>query len=89
MGLGVRSAQRGRYLCGLKSGSRAALPVPLMEVVIDPLSHLGRDAVGRLEVLDARTRHGLGRAEVLHERAAAPRADAGNLVIVNKEHSSI
>ena len=60
------------------AGSR--LLVALVEEIVDRLRHLRADAVDRLQVLDAGARHGLGRAEMLQQRALARRADAGDLV---------
>ena len=51
-----------------------------MEEIVDFLRHLGGDAVDCLQILDARPRYRLGRAEMLEQRALARLADAGDLV---------
>src|SRR6185437_6814722 len=52
----------------------------LMEMIIDGLGHLRADAGDPFEIGDAGATHGLGRAEMLEQRAFPRRSDARNLV---------
>ena len=58
-------------------GASSLLP-PLVEEIVDRLRHGRADAVDRAQVVGAGAGDGLGRAEMLEQRALAGRADAGD-----------